>query len=181
MTERKAEKETNKSAAGKAKRRAAKKNIKRQKPVEQNKRNQSGLVLPFTFGDLSDLIKKNPPGLFKDKDSIKYRGKDLTVHYSVNTQLQELGQSLLKRYHPLYGAIAAVHPATGRVLVLLSYKNDSVPDLGVLYCKSLFPAASLYKTITAAAAIETANLSPESLLPMPEEITHFTDSNWKRS
>lgn len=165
LTEKKAEKKAKKSAAEKVKRKAVKKTVKRQKPAEQKKKDQPGLVSPLTFGDLTDLIKKNPPDLFKDKDSIKYRGKDLTVHYSINTQLQELGQSLLKRYHPLYGAIAAVHPSTGRVLVLLSYKNDSVPDLGVLYCKSLFPAASIFKTITAAAAIEKANLLPESLLP----------------
>jgi cell division protein FtsI/penicillin-binding protein 2 len=49
---------------------------------------------------------------------------------------------------------------------LISWNHDSVPSLGDnLYCKSYFPAASIFKTITAAAAIELAGFSSESTIP----------------
>ncbi|NLG16363.1 MAG: hypothetical protein GX556_03400 [Fibrobacter sp.] len=142
----------------------ARKKTTARKPSANHQKQGSKLVLPFTTGDLAELVKENHPDLAHSKDSVKFRDKNLLVHYSINTGLQELGISLMNKYHPLYGAVAAIDPVSGRVLVLVTYKNDSVPDLGPLYHRSLFPAASLFKTITAAAAIETGNLSSESMI-----------------
>jgi hypothetical protein len=49
MTEKKAEKKAKKSAAEKVKRKAVKKTVKRQKPAEQKKKDQPGLVSPLTL------------------------------------------------------------------------------------------------------------------------------------
>jgi cell division protein FtsI/penicillin-binding protein 2 len=69
----------------------------------------------------------------------------------------------MKRYKPLYGAVVAIHQGTGRVLSLISWNHDSVPSLGNnLFCRSFFPAASIFKTVTAAAAIELAGFTAES-------------------
>lgn len=72
----------------------------------------------------------------------------------------------MKQYKPLYGAIVALHPGTGRVLSLISWTHDSMPSLGNnLYCRSIFPAASIFKTVTAAAAIEQAGFTSETTIP----------------
>jgi cell division protein FtsI/penicillin-binding protein 2 len=99
-------------------------------------------------------------------DTLKNSKKNLIVYYSLDSSLQKLGTSLMKQYKPLYGAIVALNPDNGRVLSLISWNHDSVPSLGDnLYCKSYFPAASIFKTITAAAAIELAGFSSESTIP----------------
>jgi len=55
----------------------------------------------------------------------------------------DLGKKYFKRYHPKYGAIVLIEPRTGRIL---------------------FPAASIFKTITAAAAIEKAGVKAKSII-----------------
>lgn len=99
-------------------------------------------------------------------DTIRNGKKDLILYYSLDSSLQKLGNSLMKQYKPLYGAVVALDPGTGRVLSLISWTHDSMPSLGNnLYCRSLFPAASIFKTITAAAAIEQAGFTSESTIP----------------
>jgi cell division protein FtsI/penicillin-binding protein 2 len=117
--------------------------------------------------EVAEILKRHPSRLMKACDTIRDDGRSLVFHYSVDSSLQSLGMTLLNRYHPMYGAIVALDPVSGRVLSLLSYTNPDSPPLGNdLYCRSLFPAASVFKTITAAAAMETQGLKPESLLRM---------------
>jgi cell division protein FtsI/penicillin-binding protein 2 len=99
-------------------------------------------------------------------DTVRNGKKDLILYYSLDSSLQKLGNTLMKQYKPLYGAVVALHPGTGRVLSLISWTNDSMPSLGDnLYSRSLFPAASIFKTITAAAAIEQAGFTSETPIP----------------
>jgi membrane peptidoglycan carboxypeptidase len=114
---------------------------------------------------LSELLSDNSPSLASAIDTIRNRGRILVVHTSIDPVLQEYAQRLMKRYKPRYGASVAMEPSTGRILTLASFTGDSQPSLGErLYCRSLFPAASIFKTVTAAAAIEKRGLGPESTL-----------------
>ena len=110
--------------------------------------------------DLSRLLVLNPDSYTKGS-SVVFDGNDsLTLYTSIDSSLQRSMTRLVSRYHPLYGALIALHPASGRVLALVSYTNDSMPELGGNLCfRSIFPAASVYKTITAAAAVERAGFS----------------------
>lgn len=111
------------------------------------------------------IIQKSSLSLELGVDTLENNGNSFLFHYSIDTSLQKLGMKLMKRYSPLYGAAVVIQPVSGRVLAMVSFTVDSVKDMGSdLYLKSLFPAASIYKTITAAAAIEEANLSSESML-----------------
>ena len=130
---------------------------------------ESGIEKPvphaLSFNDIYELEKNAAPDYRNCEDTLQYLKSSVVVHVSIDTSLQNLGHRLLQRYHPKYGAVVAIQPRTGRVLSLISYTRDSVPDLGKnLYCKSLFPAASIYKTITAAAAIEHANFNSQSMV-----------------
>jgi penicillin-binding protein A len=111
------------------------------------------------------ILRDRPPRLSFATDTVLFVNNQLILHYSLDTNLQRYASRLLAQYHPRYGAIAAINPRNGRVLMLLSYTNDSMPSLGRnLCCRSIFPAASIFKTITAATALEKAHLSPQSKL-----------------
>ncbi len=135
-----------------------KKNDKKDSKKEQNK-------YPFSFNNINDLLN-NKHRFENTQDTISRNENSYLVHYSIDTTLQKLGNKLMKMYHPRYGAVVAIDPVTGRVLSLISYVNDSVPKIGDddLYCRSTFPAASVFKTVTAAAVIEKANYSSQSIV-----------------
>ncbi|MBN1577193.1 MAG: hypothetical protein JW913_11610 [Chitinispirillaceae bacterium] len=110
--------------------------------------------------DLAQLLLDNPVCLSYNRIAAFFEEESLTVYTSTDTALQHYLMKLMERYHPLYGALVALDPVKGRILSLVSYRNDSMPDLGGNLClRALFPAASVFKTITAAAAVESAGFT----------------------
>jgi len=93
-------------------------------------------------------------------------GDTLTFSLSIDTMLQKYALNMFKRYKPRYGAAAAIDPATGRVLALASYANAGEPIDGKDLClKSIFPAASVFKTIVAAAGMEKGGMTAKTPIP----------------
>jgi hypothetical protein len=105
---------------------------------------------------------ENGKGFFgwgKGKAGEGNTGDTLIVSLSVDTALQKYAASMFRRYKPRYAAIAAVDPTTGRVLALASYAGDGEEmDGRELYLKNCFPAASVFKTVVAAAGIERGGM-----------------------
>jgi cell division protein FtsI/penicillin-binding protein 2 len=90
----------------------------------------------------------------------------LTLFFSIDTTIQNYAMRLLRRYKPRYGAVAAIDPATGRVLALASFANEGEPiDGSDLYLRSIFPAASVFKTVVAAAGIERGGMNRRTPIP----------------
>jgi len=118
----------------------------------------------MSFAEMAAILKQSSYDMSKISDTISYLQDTLVYHFSLDSSLQNLGKSLMKRYKPLYGAIIAMHPNSGRVISIVSFKHDSVSDLGNISFRSIFPAASVFKTITAAAAIEEAGFDAQSLV-----------------
>jgi peptidoglycan glycosyltransferase len=118
-------------------------------------------------GDLSLLLAAAPPRLTAPADTMVLGNDSLVRWYSVDTTLQKLVAGLFKQYHPLYGVAVIIQPESGRVLALVTHLNDSARSLGDHLClRSFLPAASIFKTVTAAAAIETARYSDSTMLPV---------------
>ncbi|MBD3345791.1 MAG: hypothetical protein GF401_12080 [Chitinivibrionales bacterium] len=119
------------------------------------------------FDDVKAVLKKYPPTRFSINDTLHFKKESWIVHYSLDTLIQEYGKKLFKRYHPQYGAAVLMEPSTGRIKALLSYTHDSASSIGTdLYCKSIYPAASIFKTITVAAALENNLLTPSSCIKL---------------
>lgn len=86
------------------------------------------------------------------------------VQYTFDPALQNAANKLLKQYKPDYASIVAVDAKTGRVLALANYlKEDTTP--GNLAIKATFPAASVFKIIPAAVALDKYSLGANLLIP----------------
>ncbi len=83
------------------------------------------------------------------------------VFYTIDPELQEFVSKLVDKAEAKHVAIVAMNPRTGAVLAIAG-KSASIPDIEY---HADFPAASLFKVVTAAAAVEQAGIQPSSLIP----------------
>lgn len=95
----------------------------------------------------------------KDHDKVKVR-----IHYSFDPKLQKSMEALFKSYTPDYGAFVAMDAETGKVLSMVSY-SKSDRETGNLALRASFPSASVFKVVTAAAAIEGHKISANTVIP----------------
>lgn len=93
-----------------------------------------------------------------------YGSYPVTMDYTFDSKLQETMASLFEAYNPDYGAFVALDPATGRVLSIISYSRSGTVQ-GNLALRATFPSASVFKVVTAAAAIEAHKVSANTVLP----------------
>ncbi|QDK39205.1 penicillin-binding transpeptidase domain-containing protein [Bdellovibrio sp. NC01] len=96
------------------------------------------------------------------KTNLNWDGKDqnLTVKYTLDDDLQKEADRLLKSYKPDYGAIFVMDASTGEVLAMSSFQRDDAhaPNMNL---QATFPAASVFKVVTATAAVDKAGVNPE--------------------
>ncbi|HIJ94969.1 MAG TPA: penicillin-binding protein [Desulfuromonadales bacterium] len=88
-------------------------------------------------------------------------GRQLT--YTIMGGLQKRVHDYLERNKVPYGVFVAIEPATGRILGMTSYSaRDNEWSRTSMY--GLYPMASLFKIITASAALESRKITPESVV-----------------
>jgi len=94
--------------------------------------------------------------------------KELTVTTTLDLELQALlinefkRNIARKRGTPRYVAAVAVDPATGRILSMAGFSKEEGAENPSL--EAVYPAASIFKIITASAAAEKLGLTPQSSL-----------------
>lgn len=87
----------------------------------------------------------------------------LVPTYSLDLLVQHKMEKLFSQYRPDYGAFVAVDASNGAILSLVSYTREN-KEIGNLVLKATFPAASLFKVVTAAAAIDQKKASPNTVV-----------------
>ncbi|MFT7530966.1 MAG: peptidoglycan glycosyltransferase [Gammaproteobacteria bacterium] len=109
----------------------------------------------------ADFQKNQLPENILLPDHLKKTG---FVHYSIDTELQKAMQAELKKYRPDYGMIVAMDAETGKILTMtdIQRNGDQTDNLNL---KATYPAASVFKTITAAAAIDLGKADAKTVLP----------------
>lgn len=85
------------------------------------------------------------------------------VRYSLDLDLQSQMEKLISSYKPDYAAFVALDAETGQILSLVSYSYKP-NDLGNLALKAIFPAASVFKLVTATAAVDTNHAKPDTVI-----------------
>lgn len=108
---------------------------------------------------LGEQIRLNQ---FPEKLQLPWNGESHSVilNYTLNADLQKEADHLLKSYKPDYGAIFMIDAITGEVLVMSSFQRDAVQPVN-LNLQSTFPAASVFKVVTATAAVDKAGITPD--------------------
>ena len=85
-----------------------------------------------------------------------------TVRYNTESEIKQCIDDLLNHYRPDFAAVVAMEPDTGNILAMSSHIRDGEP-YGNLAVHSGFPAASLFKIITAAAALDQGIATPDTV------------------
>ena len=99
------------------------------------------------------------PAHIENRFILNKEGIPLIVESSVDSDLQEFIQNLLETSNTERAAVVVLRPDDGQILAMVSYDSK---DTGESLClKADYPAASLFKIISAAAALESAGFSPE--------------------
>ncbi len=91
-----------------------------------------------------------------DKEDLTIR---LKVRFTLEESLQKYADQIFKRYKPDYGALFLYDTKTGRVLALSSFEKGNPTDQS-LALRATYPAASVFKIVTATAAIDQAGVKP---------------------
>lgn len=86
------------------------------------------------------------------------------IEYSLDEKLQKGVEKLFHSYRPDYGAFVALDAETGRILAMISYVGEGNVIEDNLALRATFPSASVFKVVTAAAAIAEKNFSADTII-----------------
>ncbi len=113
-----------------------------------------------TKGIYSSIVENLDPHKISSGKAFRPINLDNEKYYlkfSIDEKLQGKMERLLKRYKPPYAAVIGMDPASGKILAMASYSR--LDDSDTNWClKSPFRAASIFKVITSAAAIENLHM-----------------------
>ena len=81
--------------------------------------------------------------------------------YTIDPSLQDCVKEIFRKYRPPFSAFVAIEPKTGKVLALAEYARGNSKSPGI-WQRASYPAASIFKLITAAGALEKGGLEYDS-------------------
>ncbi|MHB8876097.1 MAG: penicillin-binding transpeptidase domain-containing protein [Myxococcaceae bacterium] len=96
--------------------------------------------------DLLTHARRNPAGQLE----VPVDGG--TQRLTVDTALQDKLTAILRTYETPYAAVVALEPSTGRVLAMAEH-SQADPSMRGLCTKAIYPAASIFKIVTASALL----------------------------
>ena len=125
-----------------------------------------------------------PETLALDTGSLVHEAR---MTYTLDPGLNEFLDKIYARYKPDYGAFVALDASTGAVLAMKSFIKDGEP-WGNLTLLNSYPAASVFKVITAAASLDQGLLTPASVLRYngkktslyKSQVLKHKDNKWTR-
>ena len=83
--------------------------------------------------------------------------------YTIQGDLQRKVYDFLAKNQVPYGVFVAIEPASGRILGLTAYSSID-PGWAKRSAYELYPMASLFKIITASAALESHKITPDTMI-----------------
>ncbi len=110
---------------------------------------------PWTPGTTTPRFEKIAGGKYVEDNQF---GK---FSYTIDPALQIWTWEYLRTQRPAYASFIALEPQSGRILVLADYAQEN-PFYPGIWQKASYPAASIFKLVTAAAALEKGLLEYNS-------------------
>jgi cell division protein FtsI/penicillin-binding protein 2 len=100
------------------------------------------------------------------------------VVYAINEEVQRRVEKVLSDYKVPYGAFVAIEPKTGRILATVAHSSAQPGwEKSALY--NLYPMASLFKIVTATAALEEKKVSAETPFAFNGRLTSESPKYWR--
>lgn len=142
------------------------------------KKAERPITKPVVVADMYTVADRLLPSATAAGSRLSATAEDGTlIDYSIVPQLQQQVQSYLNQTNPLYAVLVAVEPSTGRILSLASHSStDTAWPQTAAY--QVYPMASLFKMITAAAALENNKVNPETVMEFRGRLVSETPKNW---
>ncbi|MGI6525385.1 MAG: penicillin-binding transpeptidase domain-containing protein [Bdellovibrionota bacterium] len=129
----------------------------------------------LTVNSRGEVYMRTIPLLKDHRGSVIGRNQrgDLII-YSVDPALHALSKKLVQQANAPHVAVVAMDPKTGRILAMA----EKSASLSHPLLHSEFPAASLFKVVTAAAALETGLVAPTSKIYYRGGIYQLNQNNY---
>ena len=102
----------------------------------------------------------------------------VTASYTIDADIQLSVQSYFEKYDVPYGAFVAIAPKTGKVLALVDHSTRD-PDAKDLSLRATYPAASIFKVVTAAAAVEKKKIAPGTTIRYRGNFNRLRPAYWR--
>lgn len=93
---------------------------------------------------------------------VQYQGHTYQAKLTLDRELQRRIENIYERYAPAYAAFIAMDPDTGKILAMVDHSEDGAVENLILHAS--YPAASVFKVITSAAALEEHKIQPQSIM-----------------
>ncbi len=102
---------------------------------------------------------------FPEQVELSLGAKKINAHieYALNQNLQDKMHSLIGQYKPDYAAFVAIDAKSGGVISMVSYAREH-REIENLALRASFPAASIFKVVTASAALDLDKAKPETVV-----------------
>lgn len=110
----------------------------------------------------SKLVSELQANSFPSEVHENGSGQNYKINYAIDPILQERAKQIVLSYKPDYAAVVAMDANTGALISLVNYTRSPQASKTHLALRAGFPAASVFKVITAAAAIEKAKFGADS-------------------
>lgn len=101
-----------------------------------------------------------------------------TVIYAINEPMQRKVEKIFKDYQVPFGLFVAMEPKTGRILATVSHSTQQ-PGWEKGACYNLYPMASLFKIVTATAALEEKKVSADTPFAFNGRLTSENPKYWR--
>jgi len=150
-------------------------------------------AVSLTRGDIANVLTEHalqnrfPSTLKFDKsENAKETGH---VEYTFDADVHKSMADVYLRYQPDYACFVAIDVETGAIINLTSFIKQEEDDfLENLVMRSDYPAASVFKMITAAAGLDTGKVSPSTVIPFngksttlyKKQVLSHKDNKWTR-
>ena len=110
-----------------------------------------------------------------------------SIQYTIDSSLQNATAAVLEHYRPDYGVFVAIDPESGHLLTIASHQREGTPEHN-LALRAGYPAASVFKIITAAAAVDLGKVQADTVLPFNgketslyrKNVLHHKNNQWTR-
>jgi len=100
-----------------------------------------------------------------------------TITYNLDPELQAKVSAYLRERRVPYGVFMAMEPKSGRILGMVSHSSVD-PGWQQRAYYNIYPMASLFKIITASAALEQRKVTPSTVMAFNGKLTSVTPYYW---